>query len=341
MLNAKTGRFCIQHFAFCTDHDVALQAIASPHLRPCRDVRSAYTARERLLFAAAAVVVAVLIAGFWNPRVADGFGRDVIAGRTLGDPDALSGTFDLHGLGFGFIFAAIAGLAATFTACNCVVFAMIPGLAAGDGSGSRAQALKALGVFASAVTAVSLVYGTFIGFLGPHGIVAYNSREMRLAQANGIFSAIGVVMLIWGAVELGFFDRIVRRTSPITRAFFEQPTTKAAVLGVLVGLFSVGRPFPVMRDFLVYAASANSPLYGAAVMVLQGLGQIAVMAAVYLLLVYVFRTRLAEWAGTRPHQAALASGLALIAGGTFFLFYWGFAFALGIGRWGFRLGWYS
>ena len=53
------------------------------------DVRSAYSARERLLFAVVAAAVAVPIAGFWKPRLVDGFGRDVVAGRTVGDPDAL------------------------------------------------------------------------------------------------------------------------------------------------------------------------------------------------------------------------------------------------------------
>ena len=317
-----------------------ITVITASSLPSARDVRSAYSPGERLLLAAAAASLAVCVAGFWNPSVVDSFGRDVVAAQTVGDPDALSGTFDQRGFLFGFIFAAVAGLAATFTACNCVVFAMVPSLAAGDRTGSRSSALEALGVFTAGVVAISIVYGAFIGFLGPLGIVAFNAREISLARANSIFSAIGVVLLTWGAVELGFLDRLVGRTSPVTRAFFLQPTTKSALLGVLVGLFQVGRPFPVMRDFLVYAAAAHSPLYGAAAMVVQGLGQITVMVAFYLLIVYPLRMRLAAWATIRPHRAALVSGLALIAGGSFFLFYWGLAFIFGIGRWGVRLGWY-
>ncbi|MEQ1907580.1 MAG: hypothetical protein ABMA15_02105 [Vicinamibacterales bacterium] len=96
-----------------------------------------------------------------------------------------------------------------------------------------------------------------------------------------------------------------------------------------------------MRDFLTYAAAANSPLYGAGVMVVQGLGQIALMVVIFLALVYGAGQPLSRWVSTRPQRMALLSGVSLIAGGTFFIFYWGLAFAYGIGRWGFRLGWYS
>jgi sulfite exporter TauE/SafE len=131
-----------------------------------------------------------------------------------------------------------------------------------------------------------------------------------------------------------------RRASPITRAFFAQPSTKAALLGLLVGTFAVGRPFPVMRDFLAYAAAANSPAYGAAVMMVQGIGQIAVMVGLFLILVFGFGRRLTSWSQTRPEQVTLVSALSLVAGGSFFLFYWGLARAFDIGRWGFRFGWY-
>jgi cytochrome c biogenesis protein CcdA len=109
----------------------------------------------------------------------------------------------------------------------------------------------------------------------------------------------------------------------------------------MVGMFMIGRPFPVMRDFLVYAASAGSPLYGAGVMAVQGLGQIAVMALLFLALAYGTGRRMSAWLSSVPGRGSLVTGLSLVAGGTFFIFYWGLAFAYGIGRWGFKLGWYS
>jgi sulfite exporter TauE/SafE len=290
---------------------------------------------------AAAVCIGLLVAGFWNPRLVDGFGRNVVTGRTLGDSSTLGGSFAQNGFGFGFLFAAVAGLAATFTACNCVVFAMLPGLAATGTARSRRPALSALAVFATAVMLVGAVYGTFIGLLGPQGIEAFNSRAVRMAQARTIFSVIGLLMLGWGALEFGFLEPFRRRISPETRAFFTRPAVKAGLLGLLVGAFAIGRPFPVMRDFLVYAATANSPIYGAAVMMIQGLGQITVMVLLLVVLVYGFGGWLTRWVTSRPQQVALVTAVALVAGGTFFLYYWGLANAFNIGRWGFRLGWYS
>src|SRR3546814_11100481 len=66
-------------------------------------------------------------------------------------------------------------------------------------------------------------------------------------------------------------------------------------MGILVGLFAIGRPFPVFRNFLTYAAAAESPLYGGAVMVLQGVGQILVMVVLFLVLIVPFSRRLTDW----------------------------------------------
>lgn len=102
----------------------------------------------------------------------------------------------------------------------------------------------------------------------------------------------------------------------------------------------MGRPFPVFREFLTYAASANSPLYGAGVMIIQGLGQIAVMAFLFLLVVGLTGNKIGEAAQSRPYKFRMISSIALITGGDYFIFYWGVAFAFDIGRWGFKLGWY-
>ena len=305
------------------------------------ELPAAYSLPKRLTILLLASAVGVLVAGFWNFRLVDGFGREVIAARTIGDSTELGGTFASNGVGFGFLFAAVAGLAATFTACNCVVFAMLPGLAAGgSAAGSRRPALAALGVFSAAVMLVGAGYGFFIGSLGPEGVAAFNARPIRFAQATTIFTGIGLLMLGWGVLELGLLDGLRRRMAPEVRAFWARPTTRAGLLGLLVGAFAIGRPFPVMRDFLVYAATASSPLYGAAVMMVQGIGQIAVMVVLLLVLVYGFGGVLTRWASTRPHQVTLVTAIALIAGGAFFVFYWGLARAFDIGQWGFRLGWY-
>src|SRR5690625_451241 len=87
-----------------------------------------YTNMKRLLWDIGIMLLGVIIAGFWNYHLVDGFGRDFIAGRTIGDTGLLAGSYAENGGGFGFVFAAIAGLAATFTAYNCVAFALITGM---------------------------------------------------------------------------------------------------------------------------------------------------------------------------------------------------------------------
>ena len=302
-----------------------------------------YPAVRRARLLAFAIVVGVVVAGFWNARVVDGFGSDIVANNTIGGAAGKASQFGALGAGFGFLFAIVAGLAATFTACNCVAFAMIPGLAcAPDAKAGRAAALRSLGIMVFFVMVVGAIYGTFIGWLGPAGAAAFNVREIRFAQAGVVFSVLGIGMLLWAAIDLGLLDRFTRRCSPVTRAFFAQPTTQAAMMGIMVGAFAIGRPYPVFREFLLYAAQMQSPGYGAAVMALQGLGQIAVMALLFLVMLTMFAQRLARWMATKPHQPALVSAFALAAGGSYFLFYWGIARLWPeLGRWGFKLGWYS
>lgn len=303
--------------------------------------KAAYSVKKRVLYTAGAILFAVVVAGFWNYHLVDGFGRDFIAGGTIGDTGKLAGEYESKGSGFGFIFAAVAGLAATFTACNCVVFAMIPGLAcATDRETQKISPLKVFTSFTAGVLLVTAAYGMYVGYLGADGVEMLNGRPVRLAQAQAVFTVLGLIMLVWGMMEMGYLDRLKDRFSDTTRAFFNQTTTKAFLLGSLVGLFAVGRPFPVFREFLVYAASAQNPIYGALVMMIQGLGQIAVMALLFFLVAWAADDAISKIAAEKPYKFRMVSGLALVAGGTYFIYYWGLAFLFDIGRWGFKLGWY-
>jgi hypothetical protein len=305
-------------------------------------VDAPYPASRRVVYLLIAAAIGVTIAGFWNFRVVDGFGADIVAANTIGDYRGKGAEFASLGSAFGFVFAFVAGLAATFTACNCVAFAMIPGLVCNqDDRSGRTAALRSLGVMLAWVLIVSVIYGAFIGWLGPAGATAINARDVRFAQATTVFSVLGVAMLIWGAIDLGLADRLVARCTPATRAFFAQPTTRAGLMGIMIGAFAIGRPYPVFREFLLYASQAKSPVYGAAAMALQGLGQVTVMVGAFLAVIVVFRRTLAAWA-QKTTQASLVSALALTAGGAYFVFYWGIARTWPwLGRWGFQLGWYS
>lgn len=309
---------------------------------PSKNPRQVYDTTRLFLYITGAVILGILIAGFWNYHLVDGFGKDVIAGGTLGETSELAGSYSSHGAAFGFLFAAVAGAAATFTACNCVVFALLPGLACSvEDQETSVSATAVAGWFTAGVLAICGLYGLFVGFLGPSGVEVLNSDSVRLTQAQTVFTSLGVLMLGWSLVELGLLRRITCRFSEKTRAFFARPTTKAGLLGTMVGLFAVGRPYPVFRQFLSYAAEAGNPLYGAGVMMVQGAGQIFLMILLFALLVWVAGRRLGRWAQEKPHQSQLLSGLALLVGGTFFVYYWGLSLTFDIGFWGYRLGWYA
>lgn len=315
---------------------------ASSSTLPSKNPRQVYDTTRLFLYITGAVILGILIAGFWNYHLVDGFGKDVIAGGTLGETSELAGSYSSHGAAFGFLFAAVAGAAATFTACNCVVFALLPGLACSvEDQETSVSATAVAGWFTAGVLAICGLYGLFVGFLGPSGVEVLNSDSVRLTQAQTVFTSLGVLMLGWSLVELGLLRRITRRFSEKTRAFFARPTTKAGLLGTMVGLFAVGRPYPVFRQFLSYAAEAGNPLYGAGVMMVQGAGQIFLMILLFALLVWVAGRRLSRWAQEKPHQSQLLSGLALLVGGTFFVYYWGLSLTFDIGFWGYRLGWYA
>ncbi|MCY9659506.1 sulfite exporter TauE/SafE family protein [Paenibacillus chondroitinus] len=282
-----------------------------------------------------ALAIGILIAGFWNYKAVDDFGRDVVAGNIIGNTSTLAGTFGENGFGFDILFALAAGLAATFTACNCVMFAMLPGLTCStDRSSSRKTALRALGVFSLGVLAVTAIYGLYVGSLGPDAVQAYNERQVRLSQASNIFTILGLFMLVWGAISSGFLNTIVSRIPSNIRSFFANPLTKAGLMGLQVGFFAVGRPFGVFRDFLTYAATTRNPLYGALMMSIQGIGQIALMVILFLVVISVFGKRLARLSSEKPHQVELISVVSLLLGGAYFVFYWGMAVPYGIGRWG-------
>ena len=303
-------------------------------------MNNVYSLQRRLGWAIAALVVGIAIAGFWNYHLVDGFGRQIVAGNTIGDTDQLAHSFDQNGYGFGFIFATIAGLAATLTACNCVVFAMIPGLVCSTKESPMKAALRSLAVFTVTVLLISLVYGFIVGSLGAEGIQALNERPVRLMQAKITFTLLGIAMVLWAAISFGFLNRPLQYIPVSIRHFFNKSSTKAAIMGIFVGLFSVGRPFPVFRNFMTYTADTGNQWYSAATMSIQGLGQIAVMVILMISMTYVFRKKIAQWVVKSPYQPQLVSSIALAVGGSYFIYYWGFMRIWDVGGWGFKLGWY-
>jgi hypothetical protein len=291
----------------------------------------------------AAMVTGVSVAGFWNVQAVDGLGVAVFVSPVVGPFEGRSAEFAVLGPGFGFLFAVAAGLAATLTASNVASFTLLPLLAfVLSGAPSRAAAFRLIGVTAVTVALVGAIYGAFIGRLGPAGAAAFNVSAIRGPQSFVVFSALGLVMLFWAALESGLLARLIRRPSPVTRVFLAQSTVRAATAGLVIGAFSLGRPLAVFRELLLYAAQPSSVSYGAVVVATQALGNVAVPAAVLALVIACFRARIAGWARAWPRVAATVSASTLGGGGAFLLFYWGITRVWpSLGRWGFQLGLYQ
>lgn len=298
---------------------------------------------DRLVWLAVASGAGICVAGFWNVRFIDGLGVSTFVSPVIGAFQGKASQFPELGVGFGALFAVVAGLAATATASSLATFAMLPLLAfAGANSGSPKAAWRLPVAMAAAVALVGALYGAFIGRMGPDGAAAFNAQAIRGAQSFVVFSALGGVMLVWAVLEAGLFPGVANRASPATRAFFGAPAIKASVAGCVVGAFALGRPLAVFREFLMYAAQPASAGYGIVVMATQSLASVFIPVTLLALGLMLFSDRIETWARARPQRSALAAAGALAAGGAFLIFYWGITREWpALGRWGFQLGIYK
>ncbi|MEV6816993.1 hypothetical protein AB0M52_33560, partial [Micromonospora sp. NPDC051296] len=104
--------------------------------------------------------------------------------------------------------------------------------------------------------------------------------------------------------------------------FAHRPVARVVVLGALVGGFLIGRPYPLFNKLFVWAVESGNPLYGAGAFVLQSLGNIAIVAALFALLVLVTRGGFIRALAASPSRTAVLTGGLLIALGVFMVVYW-------------------
>ncbi len=139
---------------------------------------------------------------------------------------------------------------------------------------------------------------------------------VRLIQASVVFGLIGLAFIWLGLAALRLLP------DPLARLEQRFPNARLVVLGALVGGFLIGRPFPLFHKLFTYAAQTHNPLYGAAVFILQSLGNVVVMAVLFALLMLVARGRFARWLTARPARLATVTAVAFIVAGTFTFLYW-------------------
>jgi hypothetical protein len=232
-------------------------------------------------------------------------------------------------------FAFVSGLTGTFTACNVAGLSAIAPLS-GAGKASLASAVRSLGWLAVGTSLVAGLYGAIGALIGPSipqlSQALIGRFPIRLLQSLIVFGILGLVLFVMGLSALGLVrvDGAPTMTLPRTRG-----RGILLLIGGLIGAFLIGRPFPLFVKMFQYAAASHNPALGALVFVLQALGNIAVLAFVFLAVAAVGHGQLLRWLAARPDRLARFNGMALLAAGTFLIAYWCVRLpaAFGIGWW--------
>lgn len=267
--------------------------------------------------------VGIILSVVWSFHFVDSVIGDNIASALMGE-DAKGLT--ISGAGVGAVFAFVSGLGGTFTACNAAAASAIaPMSEAGKGGRERpARGREMLQVVWRPVAWLTLgmtVVSGGYGFLGVifSGYLPQLSTEIlssgmpvRLLQASIVFGVIGVAFTWLGLASLGIVPDV----------FASRPVARVVVIGGLIGAFLVGRPFPLFNKLFLWTAEQGSPLLGAAVFILQSLGNVAVMVALYALMALVARGAALRWLTSSASKSRAVSGALLVALGVFTLVYW-------------------
>ncbi|MFB6396945.1 hypothetical protein [Polymorphospora lycopeni] len=277
--------------------------------------------RRRGLIIGLSVLAGFLLTVVWSAHFVDSTIGDNVANTLLGH-DAKE--TPIAGIAAGILFAFVSGLAGTFTACNIATFgAMAPLLGSGGSRWSRiVHTLKPLGWVSVGMLAVSSVYGVIVGLVGtsmPQFSQAANqpgSLSPRSIQSMVVYGIIGLVMLYLGLASLG----LVR--DPFAKISKRFPNAPMVFMGILIGAFLIGRPFPLFRQMFRDAAESGNPLYGAAAFSLQSIGNILVMAILFLIIANFTGNRLQRWLAANPRRLTVITAVAFIVAGAFTFLYW-------------------
>ncbi|MEV0889463.1 hypothetical protein AB0J03_37495 [Streptomyces microflavus] len=133
----------------------------------------------------------------------------------------------------------------------------------------------------------------------------------RLVQAMVVYGVIGLTSTYLGLAAAG----VVR--DPLAKVSRRYPRAPMLFMGVLIG-----RPFPLFRQLFRDAAESHNVLYGATASGLQSIGNIVVMAVLFLVVTGVLGDRLHRWMTRWPSRASALTAGAFITAGVFLILYW-------------------
>jgi hypothetical protein len=277
--------------------------------------------RRRGLIILISGIAGFLLTVIWSAEFVDSTIGDNVANTLLGHDAKQT---PIAGIAAGIAFAFVSGVAGTFTACNIAAFgAMAPMLGSARSRWSRlVHTLKPLGRLSVGMLAVSATYGVIVGLAGTSmpqfstAAVAAGTLSPRGIQSMVVFGLIGLVMIYLGLASLG----VVR--DPFARISRRFPNAPMVFMGVLIGMFLIGRPFALFRQMFRDAAESGNPLYGAAAFSLQSIGNIVIMAILFLILAYCTGGRVQRWLAAKPRRLTVITASALIIAGAFTFLYW-------------------
>lgn len=281
-------------------------------------------ARGRAHPAARKVVLWSTLTGFlltvvWSAKFVDRVIGENTASAVLGHDAVTAGP--AGGVLAGVVYAFVTGVAGTFTACNVAVLGSVAPLVGGRSGRPRlADTLRPLGWVAVGLVAVSAAYGVVVALVGtsmPQFATAPTTGiSPRTVQSMVAFGLVGVALIVLGLAAL----RVVPDPlAPLARRWAPAPHV---VLGGLVGLFLIGRPWGLFRALFRDAAESGNVLYGAGAFALQSLGNVVVVALLAVLLVHATGGRVQRWLLAKPGRVAVVTGAALITAGVFTVLYW-------------------
>ncbi|GAA1997045.1 hypothetical protein [Catenulispora subtropica] len=275
--------------------------------------------RRRALIFLIGAAGGFLLSYLWSAKLADqdiGFtSADAMLGHT-------ASTTPIGGVVSGIVFAFVTGLAGSFTACNVAVFGAV-GPLVGRAESRRTRLLHTLrpvGWLTAGMIPVSAAYGALVGVAGTrmpqYSTKAGHGITPRTAQSMIAFGLVGGVMIVMGLAALGIVS------DPLAKVSRRYPNAPLILMGALVGGFLIGRPYPLFRKMFQHAADSHNALYGAMAFTLQSVGNIVVMAVLFLLLSYGLGGRLQRRLAVNPTRTSILTGAAFLVAGFFTVFYW-------------------